>query len=54
MKSKMFLVLSLIFTVLTLLGATYVLMSDGRESAGYAIIPMIFGIIFIFLWRRNR
>ena len=36
---KILLVLSAIFTVLTFVGAIYVLVSGGEVNAGYAVIP---------------
>lgn len=43
---KILLVLSILFTVITFVGATYVLKSSGTVSAGYAVIPMVFSIAF--------
>ena len=42
-------ILLLIFTVLTLLGSLYVLLQRGQVSPGYAVIPMLFAILFIQL-----
>ena len=38
---KMFLILSILFTILTFAGAIYVLTSKGVANAGYAVMPMI-------------
>lgn len=43
MKTLLF-ICSIIFTVLTFIGAGYVLFNGGKVNAGYAIIPMLFGI----------
>jgi len=39
-------VLSIIFGVLTICGAIYVFYTGGRANAGYAVIPMMFCLIF--------
>jgi 1,4-dihydroxy-2-naphthoate octaprenyltransferase len=39
-------VLSVIFAVLTICGAIYVFYTGGKANAGYAVIPMIFSLIF--------
>ena len=40
-KYKVFFALNILFTILTLIGAGYVILSLGRKSAGYAVIPML-------------
>ena len=44
---KILLVFSIVFTVLTLAGIVYVLVSHGQKNAGFAIIPAIFAIAFV-------
>lgn len=44
---KILLVLALIFTALTFAGAIYVISSGGEVNAGYAVIPMVFTLIFM-------
>ena len=44
-KYKVLLALDLIFSILTLIGAGYVLLSDGTKSPGYAVIPMLGALI---------
>jgi len=39
-------VLSFIFGILTICGAIYVFYTDGRANAGYAVVPMIFCLLF--------
>lgn len=39
---KFTLVLSIIFIILTFVGAGYVLINHGQVNAGYACIPMVF------------
>ncbi len=41
---KLLLVLSIIFIILTFVGAIYVLTSNGTENAGYAVIPMVIAL----------
>lgn len=41
---KIAFVLSIIFTVLTFVGAVYVLINHGQVNAGYACIPMVLAI----------
>ena len=45
-KEKIFRILTLIFIVLTFMGAGYVLINKGQVNAGYAVIPGLFGITF--------
>ena len=41
---KLLLILSIIFNILAIAGAIYVLTSNGTANAGYAVIPMLIGI----------
>ena len=50
MKRFLF-VLSLIFTVLTFVGAGYVLYTDGQTNAGYAVIPLVIALACIAGYR---
>lgn len=50
MKRILF-VLSLIFTVLTFVGAGYVLYTDGQANAGYAVIPLAMALACISGYR---
>ena len=45
-KEKIFRILTLVFTVLTFIGAGYVLINKGEVNAGYAVIPSLFSAIF--------
>ncbi len=40
------LVLTITFIILTFLGAAYVLMNHGTVTAGYIVVPMVFGLAF--------
>lgn len=53
MKSFL-LILSLAFTILTFIGATYVLISDGAVNAGYAVIPMVFTLASFTGYKKNK
>lgn len=45
-------ILALIFTLLTFVGATYVLLNKGQVSAGYAVVPMVLAILTLAFDRR--
>lgn len=51
---KVALILSIIFTVLTFLGAGYVIYSGGRVNAGYAVVPMTFALASNVLYRSRN
>jgi hypothetical protein len=41
-------IVSIIFKILTIIGAGYVIYTDGKANAGYAVIPLI--LSFVFQW----
>ncbi len=45
-KEKIFRILTLIFTILTFIGAGYVLINKGEVNAGFAVIPSLFCAVF--------
>ena len=45
-KEKIFRALTLIFMIITFIGAGYVLFNKGQVNAGYAVIPSLFCAIF--------
>lgn len=51
---KVYFVLSIIFTILTFLGALYVILNNGKPNAGYAVIPMIFSLLFQLLYKNHK
>lgn len=51
---KLLLALSIVFTVLTYVGAIYVLTSNGTANAGYAVIPMVFAMAFWAVSREDK
>ena len=51
---KTALVLSFIFSILTLIGAGYVLYNRGQVNAGYASIPFVFALAGITFYRNRK
>ena len=45
-KEKIFRILTFVFFILTLIGASYVLINKGKVNAGYAVIPSLFSATF--------
>lgn len=52
-KKNIFLCLSIIFNVLTFIGA-FLCIAQKVDNAGYAIIPMLFALIFMPLYRNSK
>ena len=52
-KKTIFLVLYIIFFVLTIIGV-FLVLSRKVDNAGYSIIPMIFGLIFASLYQKAK
>lgn len=50
---KVFLILTAVFIILTFTGAGYVLHSRGSANAGYAVVPMLFALVFMTFYRRK-
>ena len=51
-KKNIFLILYILFLIFTIIGAIYSISSD--KNAGYAVIPMIFGLVFSVLYRNAK
>lgn len=51
---KVALVLTIIFSGLTIVGSIYVLSSGGMENAGYAVIPMILALACLGFCRQDN
>ncbi len=51
---KAALVLSILFTILTFVGAGYVLYNGGKINAGYATVPMVFALVCIAFYRNRK
>ena len=55
-KEKIFRILTLTFTILTFIGAGYVLINKGEVNAGYAVVPSLFSVTFsqLSITERNK
>ena len=53
LKVKIFLTLSLVFAILTLIGG-YLVITHKLDNAGYSVIPMLFTLIFSTLYMNNK
>jgi len=53
-KAKIYFILLVLFTILTFAGAIYVIRNNGEPNAGYACIPMTFGLVFGGLFHTTR
>ncbi len=49
---KIALILSIVFIVLTLVGAFFVIFKD--LNAGYAVIPMVFALVSSLFYKREK
>ncbi len=49
---KLFLILSILFAVLTFIGAAYVLLNQGQVSAGFAVVPLVLELVCVSLYRK--
>ena len=54
MIKKLALTLSVVFIILTFIGAGYILLNNGKINAGYACIPMVFALIFVSFYRKYK
>ncbi len=53
LKKKIFFILYLIFFALTIIGAILCL-THKVNNAGYAVIPMLIGLVFSMLYRNSK
>ncbi len=51
---KIFLILSIVFIVLTWTGAIYVIYNKGQANAGFAVIPMLFAVFFVSIHNKTK
>ena len=51
---KIALILSILFTVLTFIGAGYIFFNDGNINAGYACVPMVLALVCISFYRKYK
>ena len=54
MGKKLTLASSVIFTILTVAGAGFVLLNGGNVTAGYACVPMVLALVSISFYRKYR
>ncbi|MCI8342093.1 MAG: hypothetical protein HFE62_02605 [Firmicutes bacterium] len=47
-------ILNIVFIVLTVVGAIYVLLSHGSVNAGYAVVPMVFALAIMALGKNIK
>lgn len=47
-------ILAIIFIILTFAGAIYILINDGDVNAGYAVVPLLFALVFTALSREKK
>ena len=45
-KLTVLMIFQILFTILTFIGAGYVLINKGQVNAGYAVIPCVISVIF--------
>lgn len=53
-KMKIYLILYVIFLVLTFVGAGFNILNREQANVGYAVIPMLFGLVFMRLYRECK
>jgi len=51
---KVALALSIIFIILTFVGAGYIIYNGGKVNAGYAVVPMVFALVSITFYRNKK
>lgn len=51
---KVALALSIIFIILTFVGAGYIIYNGGKVNAGYAAVPMVFALVSITFYRTKK
>ena len=45
-KLTILMIFQILFTILTFIGAGYVLINKGQVNAGYAVVPCVIAVIF--------
>lgn len=51
---KILFVLSILFTILTFVGAAYVFLNKGQVSAGYSAVPMLWAVLFTTIYNKVK
>ena len=54
LKMRIYLILYIVFLIITFISAGYVIYNKGQVSAGLSIVSMLFGLIFIGLYRETK
>ena len=54
MIKKLALILSMIFIILTFVGAGYILFNGGKVNAVYACVPMVLALISLSFYRKYK
>jgi len=54
LKMKIYLILYIIFLIITFISAGYVIYNKGETNTGLAIVSMVFGIIFVGLYNETK
>ena len=49
-----FIIISIIFAILTFVGAGHVLINDGQVNAGYACVPMVLAITSHVVYKTKK
>lgn len=52
-KKTIFLALYIVFLILTFIGV-FLVLSRKVDNAGYSVIPMLFGLIFVSLYHKAK
>lgn len=52
-KIKLYFILGLIFAILTIIGG-YMVITHKLNNAGYALVPMVFAVAFMVLYRNSK
>jgi predicted tellurium resistance membrane protein TerC len=52
-KMKIFLILYIVFAILVFIGA-FMVITERVNNAGYAVIPMLFAVVFGILYRNSK
>ena len=47
-------IMAVVFGILTICGGIFVLATGGQANAGYAIIPMVFCLVFSAMVRKSQ
>lgn len=52
-KAQIYLIVSLIFATLTLIGG-YLIITHKLDNAGYSVVPMLFTLIFSIFYKNSK